>query len=206
MKRIEKTFAERRAKGGAALVAYLTAGDPSLEETQELVLTADRAGADIIEVGVPFSDPTADGPILQAAFRRALNRGVTLTAIIDMIAELRKRTEIPIVLFGYYNPIFRMGEERFAAAAADAGADGILVVDLPHEEAAALRRHAFHEVLHALTWPLFDEVEAAIRRVPEVGVRRELLARSLDARENVVYELERKIGPLAFPQLPWSEP
>ena len=141
MKRIEKTFAERRAKGGAALVAYLTAGDPSLEETQELVLTAERAGADIIEVGVPFSDPTADGPILQAAFRRALNRGVTLTAIIDMIAELRKRTEIPIVLFGYYNPIFRMGEERFAAAAADAGADGILVVDLPHEEAAALRRH-----------------------------------------------------------------
>ncbi|MBL8114468.1 MAG: hypothetical protein JNK60_16430 [Acidobacteria bacterium] len=80
-------------------------------------------------------------------------------------------------------------------------------VDLVSKEpAAALRRHAFHEVLHALTWPLFDEVEAAIRRVPEVGVRRELMARSLDARENVVYELERKIGPLAFPQLPWSEP
>ncbi|MDX9822275.1 MAG: tryptophan synthase subunit alpha, partial [Syntrophales bacterium] len=133
MKRIEKAFAERRAKGGGALVAYLTAGDPSLEETQELVLTAERAGADIIEVGVPFSDPTADGPILQAAFRRALNRGVTLTAIIDTVAKLRKRTEIPIVLFGYYNPIFRMGDERFAAAAADAGADGILVVDLPHE-------------------------------------------------------------------------
>src|SRR5512140_1536917 len=71
---------------------------------------------------------------------------------------------------------------------------------------AALRRHAFHEVLHALTWPLFDEAEAAIRRVPDVGVRRELMARSLDARENVVYELERKIGPLAFPQLPWTEP
>lgn len=74
------------------------------------------------------------------------------------------------------------------------------------ETLAALRRHAFHEVLHALTWPLFDEAEAAIRRVPDSGVRRELMARSLDARENVVYELERKIGPLAFPQLPWSEP
>jgi hypothetical protein len=74
------------------------------------------------------------------------------------------------------------------------------------ESLAALRRHAFHEVLHALTWPLFDEAEAAIRRVPDSGVRRELLARSLDARENVVYELERKIGPLAFPQLPWAEP
>ncbi len=74
------------------------------------------------------------------------------------------------------------------------------------ETLSALRRHAFHEVLHALTWPLFDEAEAAIRRVPDSGVRRELLARSLDARENVVYELERKIGPLAFPQLPWSEP
>lgn len=74
------------------------------------------------------------------------------------------------------------------------------------ESLAALRRHAFHEVLHALTWPLFDEAEAAIRRVPDVAVRRELMARSLDARENVVYELERKIGPLAFPQLPWSEP
>lgn len=74
------------------------------------------------------------------------------------------------------------------------------------ETLASLRRHAFHEVLHALTWPLFDEAEAAIRRVPDPGVRRELLARSLDARENVVYELERKIGPLAFPQLPWTEP
>ena len=74
------------------------------------------------------------------------------------------------------------------------------------ETLAALRRHAFHEVLHALTWPLFDEAEAAIRRVPDLHVRRELLARSLDARENVVYELERKIGPLAFPQLPWTEP
>ena len=74
------------------------------------------------------------------------------------------------------------------------------------ESLSALRRHAFHEVLHALTWPLFDEAEAAIRRVPDSGVRRELMARSLDARENVVYELERKIGPLAFPQLPWSEP
>ena len=74
------------------------------------------------------------------------------------------------------------------------------------EPLSALRRHAFHEVLHALTWPLFDEAEAAIRRVPDSGVRRELLARSLDARENVVYELERKIGPLAFPQLPWTEP
>lgn len=74
------------------------------------------------------------------------------------------------------------------------------------ETLAALRRHAFHEVLHALTWPLFDEAEAAIRRVPDSGVRRELMARSLDARENVVYELERKIGPLAFPQLPWTEP
>jgi tryptophan synthase alpha chain len=141
MRRIEKTFAERRTKGGAALIAYLTAGDPSLEETQELVLTAERAGADIIEIGVPFSDPTADGPILQAAFRRALNRGVTLTAIIDMVAQLRAKTAIPIVLFGYYNPIFRMGDERFAQAASAAGADGILVVDLPREEAAVLRRH-----------------------------------------------------------------
>ena len=80
------------------------------------------------------------------------------------------------------------------------------VISVATETLAALRRHAFHEVLHALTWPLFDEAEAAIRRVPDSGVRRELMARSLDARENVVYELERKIGPLAFPQLPWTEP
>ncbi|HEV8268335.1 MAG TPA: hypothetical protein VGR00_08885 [Thermoanaerobaculia bacterium] len=80
------------------------------------------------------------------------------------------------------------------------------VISVAAESLAALRRHAFHEVLHALTWPLFDEAEAAIRRVPDSGVRRELMARSLDARENVVYELERKIGPLAFPQLPWTEP
>ncbi len=139
MSRIEKKLTGLKAKGEKALILYLTAGDPDLETTEKLIPALDGAGVDILEIGVPFSDPTADGPVIQEAAQRSLRRGTTLTAILKMIGRLRKVTAIPIVLFTYYNPIFAYGNERFAAKAKAAGVDGVLVVDLPPEEADELR-------------------------------------------------------------------
>jgi tryptophan synthase alpha chain len=141
MSRIVSTFSSLRAQGEKALVIYLTAGDPSIEKTREIVLGLDAAGVDCLEIGVPFSDPTADGPIIQAASQRALKNGTTLAGILTMIESIRTVSEIPIVLFGYYNPILNYGTERFAARAEEAGVDGILVVDLPPEEAHELRQY-----------------------------------------------------------------
>jgi len=140
MGRIENKFKTLKEKGEKALVAYLTAGYPSLEATREIVAALEKAGADILELGVPFSDPTADGPVIQAASQKALKGGTTLERVMDLVSEVRKTSEIPIVLFGYYNPIFAYGNERFAEKASVAGIDGILVVDLPFEEARELRR------------------------------------------------------------------
>jgi tryptophan synthase alpha chain len=139
MNRIEKKFGELNAKGEKALILYLTAGDPNLEQTEELILALDGAGVDILEIGVPFSDPTADGPVIQEAAQRSLRGGTTLAAILEMIARVRKVAAIPIVLFTYYNPIFAYGNERFAGQAKEAGVDAVLVVDLPPEEADELR-------------------------------------------------------------------
>ena len=140
MKRIEKKFSGLKKKGEKALVAYLTAGYPDFRATREIILACDRAGVDVLELGIPFSDPTADGPIIQGASQAALKNGVTLAKILDLVADLRVTTEIPVILFSYYNPIFVFGAERFARHAAAAGADGVLVVDLPVEEAAELRK------------------------------------------------------------------
>jgi len=141
MSRISGKFNSLREKKEKALIMYLTAGDPSLTITKELILALEKAGADILEIGVPFSDPTADGPVIQAAAQRALKNGTTLTAILEMIGEVRKVSQIPIVLFGYYNPIFVYGAQKFAQNAARAGVDGVLVVDLPPEEAQELRQY-----------------------------------------------------------------
>lgn len=138
--RIENKFRDLRQKGEKALVVYLTAGDPDLETTRRLIIALEEAGVDIVEIGVPFSDPTADGPIIQAASQRALRKGVSLSGILDMIKSLRNVCKIPIVLFGYYNPIFSYGNERFSVEASKAGVDGILVVDLPPEESHELRQ------------------------------------------------------------------
>lgn len=139
MSRISEKFMALREKKEKALIVYLTAGDPSLTLTGELILALEKAGADILEIGVPFSDPTADGPVIQAAAQRALKSGATLTTILEMIKEVRRVSQIPIVLFGYYNPIFVYGVEKFARNAARAGVDGVLVVDLPPEEAPELQ-------------------------------------------------------------------
>lgn len=142
--RISRRFAELRVSGEMGIVAYLTAGDPSLEATEKFVLALAEAGADVIELGVPFSDPLADGPTIQRASERALKNGATVAGVIDLVREIRKSDsaahDVPIVLFSYYNPIFQMGLEKFAAAASSAGADGVLITDLTPEESGDYRR------------------------------------------------------------------
>jgi tryptophan synthase alpha chain len=135
MSRIGEKFARLATAGEKALIPYLTAGDPDLETTAELILEMERAGADIIELGVPFSDPIADGPVIQRAADRALRRGTTLAGCLDVIRHLRGRSEVPLVLFSYLNPLLQFGLDRAARALAHAGADGVLITDLVVEEA-----------------------------------------------------------------------
>ena len=135
MTRIGDRFARQRAEGKPAFVAFLTAGDPSLDRTVEAALDLDRAGADVLELGVPFSDPLADGPVIQRASERALARGVTLPLVLDAVRRIRERSELPLLLFSYYNPLLQYGVDRLARDAKAAGVDGALVTDLPPEEA-----------------------------------------------------------------------
>lgn len=135
MSRIEKRFAALQAEGRAGLVAYLTAGDPDLETSTRLFEGVAAAGADLIEIGMPFSDPMADGPVIQAAGLRALRSGMTLRKTLALVKHLRARDpDTPYVLMGYYNPIYRYGAEAFCRDAAAAGVDGLIIVDLPPEE------------------------------------------------------------------------
>src|SRR5207342_1985828 len=130
---------QMRGRGEPGLVAYVTAGDPTLDRTAEILVSLAESGADVIEVGVPFSDPLADGPVIQRASERALAGGATLRKTLDMIAATRAQITSAIVLFTYVNPVLRMGEEAFVAAAVAAGVDGVLVLDLPVEEAGPFR-------------------------------------------------------------------
>ena len=138
--RISQRFAELRESGELGIIAYITAGDPSLDATHKFVLALAEAGADVIELGIPFSDPLADGPTIQRASERALKAGTTLAAVLDLVGRIRQSSQVPLILFGYYNPIFQMGVEKFAAAASSAGADGVLVTDLTPEESVDYRR------------------------------------------------------------------
>lgn len=137
--RIAATFGRLRAENRAGFVPFIMAGDPDLGVTRELLRAAAEAGADLIELGVPFSDPMADGPGLQRSAERALGSGTTLTGVLELLAEFRRESAIPVVLFGYANPFLRYGAERLAADALAAGADGLLCVDLPPEEADDLQ-------------------------------------------------------------------
>ncbi len=136
---LHETFRQLAVKHEKALIAYIMAGDPSLEDTESYVLQLADAGADIIELGVPFSDPIADGPIIQAAAGRALRSGTTLKKILETVAVLRARTQIPLVLMAYYNTLLRYGELAFCTDAGHVGVDGVIVPDLPPDEAAKLR-------------------------------------------------------------------
>lgn len=141
MSRINPTFAALKKAGRTALIPFVTAGDPDMETTVALVGVLEAAGADLIELGIPFSDPMADGPTIQDASERALKQGTTLASVLEAVARIRMKSDIPIVLMGYYNPVLRYGNEAFARDAAAAGVDGLLVVDLPPEEADELHRY-----------------------------------------------------------------
>jgi tryptophan synthase alpha chain len=134
MSRLEETFARLRARGERALLPYFTAGDPSLADTGRLVIEAARRGADVVELGVPFSDPLADGPVIQRAGMRALAAGASVARVLETVATLRAEVDVPLVLLTYYNPVLAFGLKAFARTAVDAGVDGAIVVDLPPEE------------------------------------------------------------------------
>lgn len=167
--RIADRFAALRAAGRTGLVTYVTAGDPDLERSGAVLRALDRAGADVIEVGVPFSDPLADGPVIQRASERALASGATLAGVLDLIESLRGGLGAAVVLFTYANPVLRLGADRFAARAAKAGVDGVLVLDLPLEEADGFRR----TVVEAGIDPVFllspTTTDDRIRRAAELG-------------------------------------
>jgi tryptophan synthase alpha chain len=157
--RISRRFAELRANGELGIVAYITAGDPSLDATYKFVLALAEAGADVIELGVPFSDPLADGPTIQRASERALKFGTTLRGVLDLVRRIRETSQVPLVLFTYFNPVLQMGLEKFAAAAQQAGADGVLVTDLTPEESEDYRDilHAHHLDTIFLAAPTSDD-------------------------------------------------
>jgi len=138
-KRIERVFCDLAEKNEKALITFITAGDPSIEVTERLILKMEASGADIIELGIPFSDPMADGPTIQASSERALEKGVHINDVLRLVKNVRRKSGIPIILFGYYNPVFAYGLDKFAVAARRAGVDGALIVDLPPEEAGELR-------------------------------------------------------------------
>jgi tryptophan synthase alpha chain len=138
--RISRRFAELRGSRELGIVAYIVAGDPSLDASLKYVLALAKAGADIIELGVPFSDPLADGPTIQRGAERALKAGATLAGVLELVRRIRESSQVAIVVFSYYNPILQMGLEKFASAAESAGADGVLVTDLTPEESEEYRR------------------------------------------------------------------
>ncbi len=137
--RLNTAFARMKTDGHGGLVTYLTAGDPDADRSAALLRAIANAGADVLEVGVPFSDPLADGPVIQRATERALANGMTLRGTLDLVRRLRSGVDAPVVLFTYANPVLRLGVEKFAREAADAGVDGVLILDYPVEEAGPLR-------------------------------------------------------------------
>ena len=151
--RISRLFARLRSEGKKGLIAYLTAGDPSPDDTTELVLALERGGADLIELGVPYSDPVADGPVIQSASERAIQAGTTLRKVLEIAREIRQASEVPLLLFSYLNPILRYGVEALAQDAAAAGIDGCLITDLSVEEAdvytGAMHAHGLDTVFLA---------------------------------------------------------
>ena len=169
MNRIDATFARLRSEKRKALVIYATAGDPTAEESLAVFRAIAEAGADVLEVGVPFSDPTADGPVIQEASRRALSAGMSVAGALELVGELRKHTEIPVVLFGYANPFLQYGAKKFARAAKNAGVDGVLIVDLPPEEDDLLGPELESSGLHSIRLITPTSTDARMKRAARAG-------------------------------------
>jgi len=165
--RITRRFDDLRRAGDLGLVAYLTAGDPTLEATERLVAALAEAGADVVELGVPFSDPLADGPTIQRASERSLRSGTTLAGVLGLVRRLRQKTEVPLVLFSYFNPVLQMGLSTFADAAAAAGADGVLITDLTPEEAGDYRREVASRGLDTIFLAAPTSTDTRLVRIAE---------------------------------------
>ncbi len=167
MNRIEKTFELLRTEGRKGLIAFITAGDPDLQATRKLILELARSGASIIELGIPFSDPMADGPVIQRASERALQHNFGIEEVLHLVADVRRETDVPLVLFSYYNPLLQFGLERLCAEGAQAGIDGVLVTDLSPEEAGdfSTMLKAHHLALIFLLAP--TSTDTRIRMVAE---------------------------------------
>ena len=165
MNRIEEKFAQLKKKSRKAFVSYITAGDPNLERTEELVLALERAGTDIIELGIPFSDPLADGKTNQAAAERALKNNVTLKQVINLVKNLRQKTQIPIIFFTYINPVYQYGYEKFAEDAAKAGVDGVLALDMPPEEVSPLKIELDKNGVNSIFLIAPTSTEARIKKI-----------------------------------------
>jgi tryptophan synthase alpha chain len=167
--RLAETFARIRAEGRPGLVTYTTAGDPDLPRSAAILQALDRAGADVLEVGVPFSDPLADGPVIQRATERALAAGGSLRTALAMIAGVRPRIAAPIVVFSYANPLLRLGLDTFAQRAADAGVDGVLALDLPIEEAGPFRETLAAAGIDTIFLLSPTTTDARIKKAAELG-------------------------------------
>ncbi len=168
MQRIDRLFKRLKAKGEKALIPFITAGDPDLAATRTLVLEMSKRGADLIELGVPFSDPLADGPTIQAASCRAVKGGTHLQDVMALAEQLRAETDVPLVLMGYYNPILKYGLEATAREAASQGVDGFIIPDLPLEEAGPWRTAAIKEGIAPVLLAAPTSGEARIRRAAQL--------------------------------------
>jgi len=169
MGRIEAKFAELKKSQEAALIPFITAGDPDLDTTLKILRALEKGGADCVELGIPFSDPTADGPTIQRSSERALKNGISLPRIFHMVREFRRHSELPLILFGYFNPFFHYGLEDFSRQAAKAGADGVLCVDLPPEESGELKRWTDAEGLDLIFLLSPTSGDDRLRQVARMG-------------------------------------
>ena len=210
MSRIKTAFDRLGREGRRGFIPFVTAGDPDLSTTRELIIELERSGASIIELGVPFSDPVADGPTIQRSSERALRRGVGVEDVLHVVAEAREQTEVPIVLFSYFNPLMQYGVERLCASAQSAGVDGILVTDLVPEEARefarAAGRHGLELIFLAAPTTTTDRLRLiaerasgfiyAVSRAGVTGTRTELSteARRLVGRLRAVTRLPVVVG------------
>jgi tryptophan synthase alpha chain len=167
--RIDAAFRDLRREGRPGLVTYVTAGDPDLERSREILVRLARAGADIVEVGVPFSDPLADGPVIQRATERAIAAGTTLVKVLGLVSDVRSLISAPIVIFSYANPILRMGLDEFVSRARQAGVDGVLTLDVPPEEAGQFREALSRARIDTIFLLSPTTSAARIRRAAAVG-------------------------------------
>jgi tryptophan synthase alpha chain len=167
--RISKTFKRLKQQGKKAFIPYLMTGDPSLEKTRDVVLLFEECGADIVELGVPFSDPLADGPTIQRASERALKNGITLRKVVSFVRDLRHFTQIPLVLMTYFNPVFRYGMDKFIKDARTAGVDGVIIPDLPPDEAGDFIKPARKEALDTIFLLAPTSTEERIKKVTKAS-------------------------------------